>query len=68
MEEGKLQIYCGSGKTIAAIGLAIKRSKQRPFRICCRFTLKGEVFGGDQLQHLAEPEIKMFRFQKREVL
>ena len=37
MEEGKLQIYCGSGKgkTTAAIGLAIREASRGPLRIRC---------------------------------
>lgn len=67
MKEGKLQIYCGSGrgKTTAAIGQAIREASRGRSVFMVQF-LKGrhpeEI---DFIQRL-EPEIKVFRFQKRE--
>ena len=57
MREGKLQIYCGSGKgkTTAALGQAIKEA-----------SLGRSVFVVQFMIQRLEPEIKLFRFQRRE--
>ena len=67
MEEGKLQIYCGSGKgkTTAAIGLAIREASRGRSVFVVQF-LKGKYPEEISFIQRLEPEIKMFRFQKRE--
>ena len=67
MEEGKLQIYCGSGKgkTTAAIGLAIREASRGRSVFVVQF-LKGQYPEEISFIQRLEPEIKMFRFQKRE--
>ena len=67
MEEGKLQIYCGSGKgkTTAAIGLAIREASRGRSVFVVQF-LKGKYPEEIIFIQRLEPEIKMFRFQKRE--
>lgn len=67
MEEGKLQIYCGSGKgkTTAAIGLAIREASRGRSVFVVQF-LKGKHPEEISFIQRLEPEIKMFRFQKRE--
>ena len=66
MEEGKLQIYCGSGKgkTTAAIGLAIREASRGRSVFVVQF-LKGKYPEEISFIQRLEPEIKMFRFQKR---
>ncbi len=67
MKEGKLQIYCGSGKgkTTAAIGQAIKEASRGRSVFVVQF-LKGRHPEEISFIQRLEPEIKMFRFQKRE--
>ena len=67
MKEGKLQIYCGSGKgkTTAAIGLAIREASRGRSVFVVQF-LKGKHPEEISFIQRLEPEIKMFRFQKRE--
>ena len=67
MKEGKLQIYCGSGKgkTTAAIGLAIREASRGHSVFVVQF-LKGKHPEEISFIQRLEPEIKMFRFQKRE--
>ena len=67
MKEGKLQIYCGSGKgkTTAAIGQAIKEASRGRSVFVVQF-LKGKHPEEISFIQRLEPEIKMFRFQKRE--
>ena len=67
MEEGKLQIYCGSGKgkTTAAIGLAIREASRGRSVFVVQFR-KGKYPEEISFIQRLEPEIKMFRFQKRE--
>lgn len=67
MEEGKLQIYCGSGKgkTTAAIGLAIREASRGRSVFVVQFLKEKYPEEISFIQRL-EPEIKMFRFQKRE--
>ena len=67
MEEGKLQIYCGSGKgkTTAAIGLAIREASRGRSVFVVQF-LKGKYPEEISFIQRLEPEIKMFRLQKRE--
>lgn len=66
MKEGKLQIYCGSGKgkTTAAIGLAIREASRGRSVFVVQF-LKGKHPEEISFIQRLEPEIKMFRFQKR---
>ena len=67
MKERKLQIYCGSGKgkTTAAIGLAIREASRGRSVFVVQF-LKGKHPEEISFIQRLEPEIKMFRFQKRE--
>ena len=67
MKEGKLQIYCGSGKgkTTAAIGQAIREASRGRSVFVVQF-LKGKHPEEISFIQRLEPEIKMFRFQKRE--
>ena len=67
MKERKLQIYCGSGKgkTTAAIGLAIREASRGRSVFVVQF-LKGRHPEEISFIQRLEPEIKMFRFQKRE--
>lgn len=66
MKEGKLQIYCGNGKgkTTAAIGQAIREASKGCSVFIVQF-LKGKQEEISFIKRL-EPEIKLFRFQKRE--
>ena len=66
MKEGKLQIYCGNGKgkTTAAIGQAIREASKGRSVFIVQF-LKGKQEEISFIKRL-EPEIKLFRFQKRE--
>ena len=67
MEEGKLQIYCGSGKgkTTAAIGLAIREASRGRSVFVVQF-LKGKYPEEISFIQRLEPEIKMFRFERSE--
>lgn len=67
MKEGKLQIYYGSGKgkTTAAIGQAIREASRGRSVFVVQF-LKGRHPEEISFIQRLEPEIKMFRFQKRE--
>lgn len=63
MEQGKVQIYSGTGKgkSAAAIGRAVQEANLGKKVVIITF-LKGIGFG-DIIQRL-EPEIKVFRFEK----
>lgn len=67
MKKGKLQIYCGSGKgkTTAAIGQAIKEASRGRSVFIVQF-LKGRHPEEISFVQRLEPEIKLFRFQRRE--
>ena len=67
MKEGKLQIYCGNGKgkTTAAIGQAIREASKGRSVFIVQF-LKGKQEEEISFIKRLEPEIKLFRFQKRE--
>lgn len=67
MKEGKLQIYCGNGKgkTTAAIGQAIREASKGCSVFIVQF-LKGKQEEEISFIKRLEPEIKLFRFQKRE--
>lgn len=65
--KGKLQIYFGSGrgKTTAAIGQAIKEASCGKSVIIIQF-LKQRLQGEITFIKRLEPEVKLFRFQRRE--
>ena len=67
MKEGKLQIYCGNGKgkTTAAIGQAIREASKGRSVFIVQF-LNGKQEEEISFIKRLEPEIKLFRFQKRE--
>ena len=67
MKEGRLQIYCGSGKgkTTAALGQAIKEASRGKSVFIVQF-LKGRQPEEISFIQRLEPEIKLFRFQRRE--
>ena len=67
MKEGKLQIYCGDGKgkTTTAIGQAIREASKGRSVFIVQF-LKGKQEEEISFIKRLEPEIKLFRFQKRE--
>jgi len=67
MKEGRLQIYCGSGKgkTTAALGQAIKEASRGRSVFIVQF-LKGRQPEEISFIQRLEPEIKLFRFQRRE--
>lgn len=67
MEKGKLQVYCGSGKgkTTAAIGQAIREASRGKSVFIVQF-LKGRQPEEISFVQRLEPEIKLFRFQRRE--
>lgn len=67
MKEGKLQIYCGSGKgkTTAALGQAIREASRGKSVFIVEF-LKGRQPEEISFIQRLEPEIKLFRFQRRE--
>ena len=67
MKEGKLQIYCGNGKgkTTTAIGQAIREASRGRSVFIVQF-LKGKREEEISFIKRLEPEIKLFRFQKRE--
>jgi cob(I)alamin adenosyltransferase len=67
MKEGKLQVYCGSGKgkTTAALGEAIKAASRGKSVFIVQF-LKGRQPEAISFIQRLEPEIKLFRFQRRE--
>lgn len=68
MGKGRLQVYCGSGrgKTTAAIGQAIKEASRGKSVFIVQF-LKGRQPEEISFVQRLEPEIKLFRFQRREV-
>ena len=67
MDRGKLQIYFGSGKgkTTAALGQAIREASGGKSVIIIQF-LKGKQPEQISFIQRLEPEIKLFRFQRRE--
>lgn len=67
MDRGKLQIYFGSGrgKTTAALGQAIREASGGKTVIIIQF-LKGRQPEQISFIQRLEPEIKLFRFQRRE--
>ncbi|MCD8361964.1 MAG: cob(I)yrinic acid a,c-diamide adenosyltransferase [Lachnospiraceae bacterium] len=67
MMQGKLQIYCGTGKgkTTAALGQAIKEASRGKSVFVVQF-LKGRQPEEIGFIQRLEPEIKLFRFQRRE--
>lgn len=67
MKEGKLQIYCGSGKgkTTTAIGQAIREASKGRSVFIVQFLKEKQEEEISFIKRL-EPEIKLFRFQKRE--
>ena len=68
MREGKLQIYCGSGKgkTTAALGQAIKEASLGKSVIVVQFMKCRKADEEISFIQRLEPEIKLFRFQRRE--
>lgn len=67
MKQGKLQVYCGSGKgkTTAALGQAIKEASRGRSVFIIQF-LKGRQPEEISFIQRLEPEVKLFRFQRRE--
>ena len=67
MDRGNLQIYFGSGKgkTTAALGQAIREASGGKTVIIVQF-LKGKQPEQISFIQRLEPEIKLFRFQRRE--
>lgn len=67
MNRGRLQIYFGSGKgkTTAALGQAIKEASKGKSVFIVQF-LKGRQPEELSFIKRLEPEIKLFRFQRRE--
>ena len=67
MHRGKLQVYFGSGKgkTTAALGQAIKEASKKNSVFIIQF-LKGRQPEELSFIQRLEPEIKLFRFQRRE--
>ena len=67
MSKRRLEIYCGSGKgkTTAAIGQAIKEASRGKSVFIVQF-LKGREPEEISFIQRLEPEIKLFRFQRRE--
>ena len=67
MKSGTLQVYFGSGKgkTTAALGQAIKEASRGHSVIIVQF-LKGRQIEEIEFIQRLEPEIKLFRFQRRE--
>lgn len=67
MKRGKLQVYFGSGKgkTTAAIGQAVKAASRGKSVFIVQF-LKGRQPEEISFIQRLEPEIKLFRFQRRE--
>ena len=67
MDRGKLQVYFGSGrgKTTAALGQAIREASGGKTVIIIQF-LKGRQPEQISFIQRLEPEIKLFRFQRRE--
>lgn len=67
MGKGKLQVYFGSGrgKTTAALGQAIKEASRGKSVFVVQF-LKGRQPEEISFVQRLEPEIKLFRFQRRE--
>ncbi len=67
MKRGRLQVYFGSGKgkTTAALGQAIKAASTGKSVFIVQF-LKGRQPEAISFIQRLEPEIKLFRFQRRE--
>lgn len=67
MKEGRLQVFCGSGKgkTTAALGQAIKEASRGKSVFIVQF-LKGRQPEELSFIQRLEPEIKLFRFQRQE--
>ena len=68
MREGELQIYCGSGKgkTTAALGQAIKEASLGRSVFVVQFMKCRKADEEISFIQRLEPEIKLFRFQRRE--
>ena len=66
MKKGMIQVLCGegSGKSACAIGLAVKAAGRNQNIVIIQF-LKGRS-EENEISRRLEPEIKLFRFQKRE--
>ena len=66
MDKGSIHIYCGEGKgkTTAAIGQGIQEASQGRSVIIIQFMKERNAEAIGFVQRL-EPEIKLFRFQKR---
>lgn len=67
METGRIQVYCGTGhgKTIAAIGYAMRAAGQGKRVTMIQF-LKGRNEEENSFMKRLEPEIKLFCFEKSE--
>lgn len=66
MNKGKLQIYCGNGKgkTTAALGQAVREASKGRTVFIVQF-LKGLDLEETSFIQRLEPEIKLFRFQRK---
>lgn len=67
MNKGTLQIYCGNGKgkTTAALGQAIREASKGKTVFIVQF-LKGRDLEEISFIQRLEPEIKLFRFQRKD--
>jgi len=67
MDKGTLQIYCGNGKgkTTAALGQAIREASKGKTVFIIQF-LKGLDLEELSFIQRLEPEIKLFRFQRKD--
>lgn len=67
MSKKRLEVYCGKGKgkTTAAIGQALKAASKGKSVFIIQF-LKGRELEKVSFIQRLEPEIKLFRFQRRE--
>ena len=69
MEKGLTEVYCGTGrgKTTLAIGQSLRAATEGQSVIIIQFLKGREQQAMDFLQNLEDLDIKVFRFEKREV-
>ena len=69
MEKGLTEVYCGTGrgKTTLAIGQSLRAATEGQSVIIIQFLKGREQQAMDFLQNLEDLDIKIFRFEKREV-
>jgi cob(I)alamin adenosyltransferase len=69
MARGKVKIYVGTGhgKTPAAVGLALIKASEGGHAVIIQF-FQGRGLSDSEFIHKLEPEVKLFRFEKSNIL